>query len=102
MKVIVRGVKVVDYTSKDGKAVSGFELQITKKSSEVIGEEVDKIYFSDKSSFFYDIKKYLETDLDALLGAACIVDYDVSRRGNSTFSSVVGFEVLPKESKNDN
>ena len=101
MKVKVHGVKVIDYT-KDGKQISGFELQITKKSSECIGDEVDKIYFSDKSSFFYDIKKYLETDLDSLLGSTCIVDYDVSRRGNSTFSSVVGFEVLPKDNENDN
>lgn len=106
MKGILVGFEPVDYVSKKtGKQVEGCTLYLNCKSQEAFGY-VCKEEFVSKSSPLY--KRSIEPVLEKLCdessdiyGATVIIDYDVTKRGNSTFTDIteMTFEVAEKAAK---
>ena len=96
MRGTIRGFQSVDYVKKETKQpVKGVTLAITYTSGEFIGEAVKEEYISETSPFYKELAKYLANDIDSLIGAKIFIDYNTVKRGNYTFSEIVGLEIDP-------
>lgn len=97
MKGTIVGVEPVNYTSKkDGKQVSGARLFMTVKSADVIGSKVAEEFLKEGSSIYKPLLKYLSGDVDELIGAGVVIDYNVTERGSYTYKEICDLEIIPK------
>lgn len=96
MRGTITGFQPVDYVKKDTKQqVKGVTLALTYKSGDFIGEAVKEEYISDTSPFYKELAPFLSDDIDSLIGAKIFIDYNTVKRGNYTFSEIVGLEIEP-------
>lgn len=96
MRGTIRGFQLVDYVKKETKQpVKGVTLGLTYKSGEFYGEAVKEEYISETSPFYKELSGYLADDMDSLVGAEIFIDYNTVKRGNFTFSEIVGLEITP-------
>lgn len=102
MKGIIVGFEPVDYTSKKtGDPVKGATLYMNCKSGDAFGY-VNKDEFISQSSPIYNrviaplLEKFYDESSD-VYGATIIIDYDVTKRGNNTFTSISDMQIIPCE-----
>lgn len=104
MKGIIIGIEPTDYVSKKtGEVVKGVRLIITCKSQNVFGLTAKEEFIkADSPIYKQHLENLLNTDIDSLIGADVMIDYEVDKRGSFTFTDIVDFEVtLPKVKKHD-
>lgn len=106
MKGIFKGFEPVDYVSKKtGEPVKGCTLYFDCKSQEAFGY-VGKSEFVSESSPLYKrsieplLEKFYDESSD-IYGSKIFIDYEVTKRGNATFSSIteLSFEIDEKSAK---
>lgn len=96
MKGKIVGIEPVKYTSKkDGREVNGVRLFMTVKSNDVIGCKVSDEFVRAGSSIYKPIEKYLEGNVDDLVGAGVVIDYNVEQRGSNTYKEICDLEIIP-------
>lgn len=106
MKGIIIGFEPVDYVSKKtNQPVKGATIYMNCKSSDAFGYVGKKEYFPESSPIYNRvIRPNLEKFCDEssnIFGAEIIIDYDVTQRGNQTFTNVVDMSITFPESKAD-
>lgn len=102
MKGTIVGVEPVSYTSKkDGKHVSGARLFMTVKSNNVIGCKIADEFLREGSSVYKPIAEYLSNNVDDLIGAGVVIDYNVEERAGNTYKEICDLEIIlkPKPAK---
>lgn len=105
MKGIIVGYEPVDYISKKtGEPVKGGTIYMNCKSGDVFGFVNKEEFISESSAIFKRVispvlEKFYDESSD-IYGATVIIDYDVTKRGNSTFTSISDMQILiPEASK---
>lgn len=107
MKGIIVGFEPVDYVSKKtGEPVKGATIYMNCKSGEVFGSVCKNEFVSESSAIYKRaIAPLLEKFYDessGIYGAAIEIDYDVTKRGNNTFTTITDIQItLPTEPKQD-
>jgi len=104
MKGKIIGIEPTDYVSKKtGEAVKGVRLIITCKSQNVFGVTAKEEFIkADSPIYKQHLEKILNDDIDSLIGADVMIDYEVNKRGNFTFTDIVDFDItLPKAAKKE-
>lgn len=102
MKGRIIGIEPVDYASKKtGEQVKGVRLIIACKSQNVFGETAKEEFIKAESPIYKEyLEKPLGNDLDSLIGAEVMIDYEINKRGNFTFTDIVDFSLtIPKADK---
>ena len=106
MKGIIVGFEPVDYTSKKtGDPVKGATIYMHCKSGDAFGY-VNKDEFISESSPIYKrviaplIEKFYDESSD-IWGSVIEIDYDVTKRGNNTFTSISDMKIILPEQKPD-
>ena len=91
------GFKTVNYTNKDGEAVSGVNLCLTFEDAEVFGKNVKEIFIGSDKPLYSQFRKYFngEVDSDKLIDIPAEWDYVVENRGGKTFARLASFKLLP-------
>lgn len=95
MKGRIIGIEPVDYASKKtGEQVKGVRLIIACKSQNVFGETAKEEFIKVEFPIYKEyLEKPLGNDLDSLIGAEVMIDYDINKRGNFTFTDIVDFSL---------
>ena len=104
MKGNIIGIEPTDYVSKKtGESVKGVRLIITCKSQNVFGLTAKEEFIkADSPIYKQHLENLLNNDIDSLIGADVMIDYEVNKRGNFTFTDIVDFEItLPKVKKHE-
>lgn len=104
MKGNIIGIEPTDYVSKKtGEAVKGVRLIITCKSQNVFGLTAKEEFIkADSPIYKQHLENLLNNDIDSLIGADVMIDYEVNKRGNFTFTDIVDFEItIPKVKKHE-
>lgn len=104
MKGNIIGIEPTDYVSKKtGEVVKGVRLIITCKSQNVFGLTAKEEFIkADSPIYKQHLENLLNNDIDSLIGADVMIDYEVNKRGSFTFTDIVDFEVtLPKVKKHE-
>lgn len=104
MKGNIIGIEPTDYVSKKtGEAVKGVRLIITCKSQNVFGLTAKEEFIkADSLIYKQHLENLLNNDIDSLIGADVMIDYEVNKRGNFTFTDIVDFEItFPKVKKHE-
>lgn len=106
MKGIIVGFQPVDYTSrKTCEPVRGAIIYMHCKSGEAFGH-VNKDEFISESSPIYKrviaplLEKFYDESSD-IWGAVIEIDYDVTKRGNNTFTSISDMNIILPDQKPD-
>ena len=102
MKGIIKGFAPVDYISKKtGHLVKGATIYFDCKSKDVFGYVGKDEYIAESSPLY---KRSIEPILDKLwdedsdiYGGTIIIDYEVTKRGNNTFTDIVDLTIIPRE-----
>lgn len=104
MKGIIVGFEPVDYTSrKSGEPVKGATIYMHCKSGDAFGY-VNKEEFVSQSSPIYNrviaplLEKFYDESSD-VYGSTIIIDYDVTKRGNNTFTSICDMQIIIPDDK---
>lgn len=106
MKGIIVGFEPVDYTSKkSGDPVKGATIYMHCKSGDAFGYVNKDEYISESSPIYKRVifplleKFYDETS--NVYGAVIEIDYDVTKRGGNTFTSISDMKItLPEDKPN--
>ncbi|MCH5194329.1 MAG: hypothetical protein J1F11_10230 [Oscillospiraceae bacterium] len=93
MKGIFKGFAPVDYISrKTGEPVKGCTLHFDCRSEEAFGYVGKSEYISESSPIYKRaIEPYLDKFMDEssdIYGSEIHIDYNVTKRGNSTFTDI--------------
>lgn len=94
MKGIIVGYEPVDYISrKTGQPVKGGTILFDYKNKKVFGYAHKDVYIPESSPLFKRViepllEKFYDESSD-IYGGTIYVDYDVTNRGNATFTDVI-------------
>lgn len=91
MKAIIRGVQVVNYIKKaTQERVQGVTLFLNTRGADVIGyKNIEEFIPSTSSVYQNSIAPFLGSDINKLIDAEVVADYDITKRGSQTFSRLV-------------
>lgn len=97
MRGIIRGFQPIDYVKKEtNERVKGVTLYLNCPNGDVIGMINKDEFIKDGTAVYAVIAPYLSGDVDSLIGAECLIDYDVTRRGSYTRTSICSLEIIAK------
>ncbi len=98
MRGIIKGIQPVDYWSeKKQEQIKGLNLNFDYKSKDWFGFASKTEFIKADSPIFVEQLKPYMSDLDKLQGAEIMIDYMSEKRGNYTFTDIVGFELSVKK-----
>lgn len=104
MKGIIKGFEPVDYISKKtGQPVKGATIYFDCKNRNTFGYVGKSEYIAESSPIY---KRVIEPLLDKfydessdIYGGTIELDYDVTQRGNATFTDLAELTITPRENK---
>jgi hypothetical protein len=100
MRGIIRGFQLIDYVKKEtNERVKGLTLYLNCPNSDVIGYMNKDEFIKAGTAVYSVLEPYLSGDIDSLIGAECLIDYDVTRRGSYTRTSINSLEILKTADK---
>lgn len=104
MKGILIGYEPVDYVSKKtGEPVKGCNIHFNCKSKDAFGNVGKSEYFAESSPIYkrviMPLLGMLADESSPVYGGTIEIDYEVTRKGNLTFTDVVDMSITPKAGK---
>ena len=97
MKGTVVGWSSVDYFSeKKQKQIKGVNMVINYNHIDYHGKASKEEFISaDTDIFIKHLSPILNGNADSLTGSEVYIDYQVEKKGNFTFSSIIDFSITP-------
>lgn len=102
MKGIIKGFEPVDYVSKKSeKVVKGATIYFDCKTGDSFGYVGKSEYIAESSPLYKRViepllEKFYDESSD-IYGGQIIIDYEIIRRGNATFSNIVDLSIIPRK-----
>ena len=103
MKCKIRGIQSINRTKPDGTTSVGIQLYLSNPDRKVVGEVTRSEYVRGDSDAYMVLRPFLANGIERLIGAECIIDFDVKEFGRGAerqmYKDVVGIEILTDNKK---